>query len=102
MLNLNLGVLSNTDDADGSDEDAMAGDYYEAKASKKKEKRRQEREAQRQVKADLLSNFFFMLHFMEESSGAFDDMSMFDLFLSHKGRKVSLVLPWGDVLHSYF
>lgn len=37
------------DDADGSDEDAMAGDYYEAKASKKKEKRRQEREAQRQA-----------------------------------------------------
>lgn len=37
------------DDADGSDEDAMAGDYYEAKASKKKEKRRQEREARRQA-----------------------------------------------------
>lgn len=101
MLNLNLGVLSNTDDGDGSDEDAMAGDYYEAKASKKKEKRRQEREAQRQVKADLLSKFFFfMLHFMEESSGALDDMTMFDLFLSCKERKVSLVLSWGDVLHS--
>ncbi|KAI6690519.1 hypothetical protein NL676_027347 [Syzygium grande] len=37
------------DDADGSDEDAMADDYHEAKASKKKEKRRQEREAQRQA-----------------------------------------------------
>lgn len=37
--------------------------------------------------------FFFMLHFLEVSSGALDDMSMFDFFLSYKERKVSLVPP---------
>lgn len=45
-------ICCDTDDIDGSDEDAGTGDYYEAKASKKKEKRRQEREAQRQAKTE--------------------------------------------------
>ncbi|KAK6934400.1 DDRGK domain containing protein [Dillenia turbinata] len=37
------------DDADESDEEGDAGEYYNAKVSKKREKKRQEREAQRQA-----------------------------------------------------
>uniref|UniRef100_A0A2P2IU01 DDRGK domain-containing protein 1 n=1 Tax=Rhizophora mucronata TaxID=61149 RepID=A0A2P2IU01_RHIMU len=37
------------DNVNESDDEAGAGEYYEAKASKKKEKKRQEREAQRQA-----------------------------------------------------
>lgn len=39
---------------DGSDDEAAEGDYYNAKASKKKDKKRQEREAQRQVQSYIL------------------------------------------------
>lgn len=38
-----------TEPADGSDEEAVEDENYEAKASRKKEQKRQEREAQRQV-----------------------------------------------------
>ncbi|KAG5551119.1 hypothetical protein RHGRI_009516 [Rhododendron griersonianum] len=39
---------------DGSDDEAAEGDYYNSKASKKKDKKRQEREAQRQVQSYIL------------------------------------------------
>lgn len=49
MLNvLSVNIYVNTEAIEGSDDEAIAGEYYEAKASKK-EKKRQEREAQRQV-----------------------------------------------------
>lgn len=38
-----------TEAADGSDDEGVEDETYEAKASRKKEKKRQEREAQRQV-----------------------------------------------------
>lgn len=41
--------MLDTEIVDESDEDVGEGDYYVAKASKKKDKKRQEREAQRQV-----------------------------------------------------
>ncbi|KAJ8747517.1 hypothetical protein K2173_009254 [Erythroxylum novogranatense] len=40
---------SGGDNLDESDDEAVGGEFYEAKASKKKEKKRQEREAQRQA-----------------------------------------------------
>ena len=46
---------------DGSDDEAEEGEYYNAKASKKKEKKRQDREAQRQVQA-IRSSFLFHFH----------------------------------------
>lgn len=38
---------------DGSDDEDAGGEYYNAKASKKKEKKRQERQAQRQVQGHV-------------------------------------------------
>lgn len=35
---------------DGSDEEAVEGEYYNAKASKKKGRKKEERQAQRQVR----------------------------------------------------
>lgn len=48
MYSLTL-LLAEAETEDGSDEEAVEGEYYNAKTSKKKGRKKEERQAQRQV-----------------------------------------------------